>query len=142
MVQKRDGGFTLVEIMIVVAIVGLLAALAIPNILRTRINSNEAMAKGNMKTYSTALENFRAAQNPPAYPPDLATLSTANPTYVDAVLGSGVKSGYVFTYNFTSATQYQIVGTPVMSGITGVNTFFVDESGVIRFNDANGNPIE
>lgn len=141
MPQKKSG-FTLVEIMIVVAIVGLLAALAVPNILRTRINSNEAMAKGNLKTYSTALENFRAAQNPPSYPPDLQTLSTANPNYVDAVLGSGVKGGYVFAYNRTSSTQFQIVGTPVMSGITGVNTFFVNESGVIRFNDANGNPIE
>ncbi|HDN86584.1 MAG TPA: type II secretion system protein, partial [Candidatus Omnitrophica bacterium] len=56
-------GFTLVEIMIVVAIIALLAAIAIPNLLRARITANESAAQANLRTISTALENYAAANN-------------------------------------------------------------------------------
>ncbi|OGW68703.1 MAG: hypothetical protein A2036_01040 [Omnitrophica bacterium GWA2_50_21] len=142
MAQKKMWGFTLVEIMIVVAIIGLLAALTIPNMLRSRINSDEAVAKQSLRTYSTALENYRAAQLPTTYPPDLVTLAGSNPSFIDSILGSGTKQGYVFTYARVNANQYTIVATPVTPNVTGTNTFFVDESGVIRFSNAAGNPIQ
>ncbi len=142
MVQKKLKAFTLIEIMIVVAIIGLLAALTIPNMLRNRINSDEAVAKQTMRTYSTALESFRSTQIPTTYPPDFATLSGANPSFIDPVLGAGTKQGYVFTYTRANANQYTIVGTPLTPNVTGTNTFFVDESGVIRFTNAAGNPIQ
>lgn len=132
----------MVEIMIVVAIIGLLAALAIPNMLRNRVNSGEAVAKQSLRTYSTALENYRTAQIPTTYPPDLMTLAGSNPSFIDAILGSGTKQGYVFTYTRVNANQYTIVGTPLTPNVTGFNTFFVDESGVIRFTNAAGNPIQ
>lgn len=128
--------------MLVVAIIGLLAALAIPNMLRNRMNSNEAVAKLSLRTYSTALENFRSIQIPTTYPPDFAALANANPAFIDSVLGSGTKQGYVFTYTRVNTNQYTIVGTPVQPNVTGANTFFIDESGVIRFTDAAGNPIQ
>ncbi len=134
-------GFTLVEIMIVVAIIGLLAAIAILNLLRARVNSNESAAKGSLRTLSSACESFRAAQNPPTYPANLAALSGANPPYIDATLAGGTKQGYVFTYALVSANQFTVTATPVTPNVTGVNTFFVDETGVIRFTNAAGNPI-
>src|SRR3989338_6697205 len=82
--RREAKGFTLVEIMIVVAIIALIAAIAIPNLLRARHNANQTVAVGNMKTLSTALESFRAAQTPKSYPDaagGLGALSLAAPPY-------------------------------------------------------------
>lgn len=142
--RKRIGrkGFTLVEIMIVVAIIALLAAIAIPNLLRARLNANEAAAISSLRTISTACESFRAAQNPVTYPANIAALSGANPAYIDATLGTGTKQGYTFAYTLVNANQYTCTATPVTANVTGIRVFFVNESGGIRLNNAAGNPIE
>jgi len=142
MFYAKSKGFTLVEILVVVAIVGLLAALSIPNLVRSRINANEASSKRDLRTYSSAIENFHSAQNPPAYPPDLLTLSTTNPSYLDSAMAGGARLGYRYTYTWVNANQYTLSATPLVPNITGVSTFFVDETGVVRFNNAAGNPIE
>lgn len=139
---RNNKGFTLVEIMIVVAIIILLAAIAIPNLLRARLNANEAAAIASCRTLSSALESYRAAQTPPAYPAELDDLSEATPPYIDATLGSGSKQGYDFAYVQDSDNEYSITATPVTQDVTGSRTFFVDESGVIRLDDENGDPIE
>jgi len=135
-------GFTLVEIMIVVAIIALLAAIAIPNLLRARHNANETAAIGSLRTISTACESFRAAQSPVTYPANLAILSGAAPPYIDATLGTGTKQGYNFAYVLVGANQYTCTASPVTPGVTGTRIFFVDEAGVIRLNNAAGVPIE
>ena len=158
--RKREKGFTLVEIMIVVAIIALIAAIAIPNLLRARHNANETAAIGNMKTLVDSLESFRANLAPTSYPgagvtsggvavAGLAGLSNTNPPYIDAVLSSGTRQGYTFTYtpgavrvvalggvNFNAYDTYTLTATPVTVGTTGTRRFFVDQSGVIRTNDA------
>lgn len=135
--HRSPKGFTLVEIMIVVAIIALLAAIAIPNLLRARHNANETASIGAMRTLSTALESFRAAQTPPTYPVALATLSAAVPAYVSASLtgATGVataRQGYFYTYTRLNANQYNLQGTPATVGTTGTRRFHVDETGVIR----------
>jgi len=125
-------GFTLVEIMIVVAIIALIAAIAIPNLLRARHNANEGAAVGNMHTLVQQIESFRAAQTPPTYPAALTDLSGATPPYIDAVLGAGTKQGYTFTFVQVSASQYTLNAAPVVAGVDGTRNLFADESGVIR----------
>lgn len=135
--SRSNKGFTLVEIMIVVAIIALLAAIAIPNLLRARHNANETAGIGAMRTLSTAMESFRAAQTPPTYPAALPTLSAAVPPYVSATLTAATgaataRQGYFFTYILLNANQYDLQGTPATVGTTGTRRFHVDETGVIR----------
>ncbi|MFA5038503.1 MAG: type II secretion system protein [Candidatus Omnitrophota bacterium] len=140
--MRSKKGFTLVEIMIVVAIIVLLAAIAIPNLLRARLSANEATAIAAMRTLSTAMESYRAAQSPPAYPSALTSLNASNPPYIDSVLAGGNKSGYTFTIAGGGNT-YSVVGTPQTANVTGVRSFYVDQSGVVRVgNSSSGTPIE
>ena len=122
-------GFTLVEIMIVVAIVVLLATIAIPNLLRARLSANEAAAVASLKTISWAAQTYRTSN--PGYPDNLSELSTSAPQYVDAVLGSGLKQGYNFTLT-GEANSFNVTAYPMTPNVTGVRSFFVDTSGVIR----------
>jgi type IV pilus assembly protein PilA len=140
--MRSKKGFTLVEIMIVVAIIVLLAAIAIPNLLRARLSANEATAIAAMRTLSTAMETFRAAQSPPAYPTALSALNATNPPYIDNVLASSNKSGYTFTLA-GGGTTYSVTATPQTPNVTGVRSFFVEQSGVVYVGTSSaGTPIE
>ena len=138
----RVRGFTLVEIMIVVAIIALLAAIAIPNLLRARHNANETAAIGAMHSFVASMESYRAAQTPPSYPADLTDLSDADPPYSPASLTDGTNQGYTYAFEQVSASQYTLTASPETSAVTGTRVFFVDESGVIRLDDVDGDPIE
>jgi prepilin-type N-terminal cleavage/methylation domain-containing protein len=88
----KNKGFTLVEIMVVVAIIALLSAVSIPNFLRSRINANEVAAINSLRTLSTAMESFRFTRNPPSYlGASLNVLARSNPPYIDQTLGSSRK---------------------------------------------------
>jgi len=130
--RLTNKGFTLVEIMIVVAIIILLAAIAIPNLLRARLNANEAAAIAALRTIGTGCEMYRAAQSTPSYPANLAALSSGTPPYIDSQLSSGSRQGYSFVYT-TGATgwSYNVTASPISPGTSGSRTFSISENGIV-----------
>ncbi|MFH1778485.1 MAG: prepilin-type N-terminal cleavage/methylation domain-containing protein [Candidatus Omnitrophota bacterium] len=132
-------GFTLVEIMIVVAIIALLAAIAIPNLLRARHNANETAAIGALRTLASACISYRAVNA--AYPTTLGALSGSTPPYIDATLGTGTKQGYIFTAPAGTANIFSVTATPESTGVTGTRIFYVSEDGVIKLTNSAGSPI-
>ena len=115
--------------MIVVAIIGLLAAIAIPNLLRARMNANEGAMKTDLRAFSSADESYRAAQTTPAYAGTIANLTGASPPYLDTSWGTNPKHGYNLTYSSASNT-YGMLAAPA-SASDATNTYCVDQTGVV-----------
>ena len=141
--MKKQKGFSLIELLIVVAIILIIAAIAIPNLLRSRIAANEASAVGSIRAINTSEVTY-ASTFPTVGYGNLDVLggaggSSSGAGLIDAVLASGTKSGYVFTIATSGATgsgpatMYTVNGDPQNSQ-TGQRHFFSDQSGVIRFN--------
>jgi prepilin-type N-terminal cleavage/methylation domain-containing protein len=149
MKASKKSGFTLIELMIVVAIIAIIAAIAIPNLLRSRMSANEASAAGAMRTISTGEVAFQTAafvDTDSDGVGDYGSLAQmgnpdgggATPPYIDQVLAGGQKQGYIFTVAVTNGTAtatpaYTCTATPASAGRSGYREYFVDESGVIRF---------
>src|SRR5262245_40702603 len=107
--MKKIAGFTLIELMIVIAIISVIAPIAIPNIMAARKHGNEASAIGSLKTISTAQTMFNQKDSDQDGNLDYGTLSELNNTLLtDTVLGSGTKSGYLFqaSYSFTTSEWF------------------------------------
>ena len=125
--MKREQGFTLVELMIVVAIIAIIAAIAIPSLLNARKSGNEASAIASLRTLMTVNAQYRTRFS--EYGSELDDLHTAG--YIDRVLGAGTKSGYTFMYEGATDT-WSASAEPVTMATTGDRSFFVDHTGVIR----------
>lgn len=125
---KAKKSFTLVEIVIVVAIIALLSVLAIPNLLRSRVNANDTMAKASLKSISTALENYLAINQ--SYPTTTTPLLIAAPPYLSVDYFTGIYNGFSYTANLTNYT-YFITAIPTSPNL-GSTTFTVSTGGVMR----------
>jgi type IV pilus assembly protein PilE len=124
---KNSKGFTLVEIMIVIGIIALLAAIAIPNLLRVKINANDASAKATLKTISNALENFMSTnQN---YPNDTTSLIGITPPYLAKDYFTGTYNGYTYSASLTNY-DYVVTANPIASS-SGTTTITLTTGGII-----------
>ncbi len=137
--SRRTGlkeGFTLVEIMVVVAVIATLIAIAVPSMLRARVNANEVTAIAGSRAIATGSQNYYNNVTPHTYPSALSSLTTpaSDPAYIDPVLASGTRQGYEYTYNLVDAEHFTLSANPTSPGRTGVRYFFVDETGVVRAN--------
>jgi type II secretory pathway pseudopilin PulG len=133
----------------------IIAAIAIPNLLRSRMAANEASAVGSLRTINTAAITYASTYPGAGYPASLKNMGTsgapsaASADLIDTVLASGIKSGYVFVFRGdgnTPSTGYTVTASPVTPGTSGQRSFFTDQTGVIRANrngtaDTNSDPL-
>ena len=141
-------GFSLIELLIVVAIILVIMAIAIPNFLRSRMAANQASAAQSLRIINTAESTYSSTWGI-GYTSTLTALapptggnpaSTAAADLIDNVLAGGVKSGYNFVYTAGAQDsqghyyEYTVNANPVSPGMTGITYYYTDQSYVIRSN--------
>jgi type IV pilus assembly protein PilA len=146
--RKRQAGFSLIELLIVVAIILIIAAIAIPSFLSSRMSANEASAVAGVRSIATAETAYATTFPNLGYSVALTDLgdggssacapTTTQACLIDSNLAGGTKSGYLFTYandGNTPAVVYTVNADPAVRGSSGRRSFFSNQPGEIRYNN-------
>ena len=146
--NRTANGFSLIELLVVVAVIMIIAAIAIPNFIKSRMRSNEASAVQSLRNISTAqlvystLYGVGFANSMTKLSGNGVVADQNNAGLIDQVLAAGLKSGYVFTFSPGAPDSQGNVGTysvtadPQIPGSSGERHFYTDQTSVIRFNPA------
>lgn len=145
--RGKGRGFSLIELLIVVAIILIIAAIAVPKLMRARIAANQMSAIASMRVINTAKVTYILSYGAgfsstlaQLGPPTSGSASVAAAGLLDSVLASGLKGSYSFSY--TAGTPdaagnfqaYQVNGNPTSQGVSGTTYYYTDQSAVIRGN--------
>jgi prepilin-type N-terminal cleavage/methylation domain-containing protein len=145
--RNKQGGFSLIELLIVITVILIIAAIAIPNFIRSRMRANESTAVQNLRTITTANVVYLTTYGI-GFSDALVKLAGNSTTVdstaaglIDSVLGAGTKTGYSFTYTVSATAGGQVVGytvtaEPTTFGVTGERYFFTDQTCIIRYNNS------
>jgi type IV pilus assembly protein PilA len=137
-------GFSLIELLLVVAVILIISAIAVPNFMRSRLRANEASAVASLRVINTAAVTYSITYPDLGFPAQLSTLGGANPCsssstqacLIDDTLAQGYKGGYNFVWAGDGAVpsaSFAITGTPQTIGGSGQNMYCTDQSGIIHY---------
>jgi type IV pilus assembly protein PilA len=142
--MRNQKGFSLIELLLVVAVILIISAIAVPNFLRSRLRANEASAVASLRVINTAAVTYSITYPDLGFPAQLTTLGGANPCsasstqscLIDDILAQGTKGGYAFVWTGDGAVpsaSFAITGTPQNIGGSGQNMYCSDQTGIIHY---------
>jgi type IV pilus assembly protein PilA len=142
--MRNKNGFSLIELLLVVAVILIISAIAVPNFLRSRERANEASAVASIRVINTAAVTYSMTYPDMGFPAQLTNLGGVNPCtastnqacLIDDVLAQGARGGYTFVWTgdgLTPSVTFTVTGTPQVVGSSGQRMFCTDQTGVVRY---------